>query len=1152
MKKSLSLSAVLMALMLFGTVLSLSAQRIPVGKSLVDFRSVGHRDKVQKPVMPMKKPADVLMATTNARFYAMVTQSEASDDSGIAEINTADGTIEWVWTVDAGSTAAVDWYNAPVYYANDGTVRSITATLYSRHPALVSHAIYQVFDLMTGESLKLFDCMHNEVPTQYAMTIAKDPTDDTIYGIFEDSPYGNLGTITYFPVGYTEGTRQRYPPRGETAFVMDRMFINITFDDKGQLYGLCTDGSLYRIDKTTGAIELVGPTGIYYVNEQGAFGQNASCYDPVTGLIYWFCHVPEPNPYVAGSTTTSSIYEIDPKTGKSQRVCIMRGNEVVDMLLLKDSGATDEAAPAQVGDLSITVGDKTLNDVTFSFSLPATDASGNALSGQMGYCVKEGADVVAEGQADGQRVNVEVKGLATGMHTFSVMATNGAGMGQPSVRKVYVGKDAFAAPDDVEMSMADDQVELTWTPVETSLNGGSLGAGSELAYRVVRMPEEVVVADGLTDGYFSETIDVENLRYVYYKVYPVNKANAALTADADVVGRPGESNKIKVGKYLVLPRKFTFEEETDYDMFTKIITLPSEIPAGFKENKFLWYTSEVFELWSAAWLSDQRGTYINEDYLVTPPMKLRAGDVYNLNFRLYTGMWTYSYEAWLWTAQSCYEVLLTDTPDPRDADVTYVVTPRREFSSGHIDVRDNAVTFAVEEDGLYYLSIHPIKICASASETIMQFDDIEIGVETIGESPAAPTDMVLTPGEKGELKATVSFRVPTKTASGYDLENITKAEISRDGELLQTFDSPQVGEVLTFVDTTPEAGNHRYEARAYNEFGQGARLMERIWLGIDNPQGPKGSRILDNHDGTMTVKSPTECPAEGMHGGYVDPATTAFDVWGWRESLTIANETEVYVEKSADGVSEIKLTGYASEINSKTPDLFYRLAGRSNEAGRSDLYYTNDFITGRPIQPPFDCHFEGAQHNDYFYVYLPQNGSLTWWDEDADGLGRSLSFAFNVGNDWASLNSWKLDLSQMKNPAVRFAHLGIPGDDVKLVVQVDNQSSMEGPKSLYTIDYTTIDGDFEWRYATVDLSQFKDEHYVSIIFRIEVGDVDGSGVVFDDISVFNQEEQGISDVNADSQSTGRKAIFSLDGRRVNTLPQHGHGVYVVNGKKMVK
>ena len=57
------------------------------------------------------------------------------------------------------------------------------------------------------------------------------------------------------------------------------------------------------------------------------------------------------------------------------------------------------------------------------------------------------------------------------------------------------------------------------------------------------------------------------------------------------------------------------------------------------------------------------------------------------------------------------------------------------------------------------------------------------------------------PDPEGALGITLSWTNPTRTyGRGGTLESITKVEVYRDDELIKTFDSPAVGEAMTYHD----------------------------------------------------------------------------------------------------------------------------------------------------------------------------------------------------------------------------------------------------------------------------------------------------------------------------------------------------------------
>jgi DNA-binding beta-propeller fold protein YncE len=91
---------------------------------------------------------------------------------------------------------------------------------------------------------------------------------------------------------------------------MDEAFFTLACSLDGTLYGVSDNGNLYTINKTTGAITLVGPTGILPEYHQ------SMAFDHNTERLFWAMSRTTTDEY-GKSVDQGKLMEIDTKTGRS-------------------------------------------------------------------------------------------------------------------------------------------------------------------------------------------------------------------------------------------------------------------------------------------------------------------------------------------------------------------------------------------------------------------------------------------------------------------------------------------------------------------------------------------------------------------------------------------------------------------------------------------------------------------------------------------------------------------------------------------------------------------------------------------------------------------------------------------------------------------
>ena len=77
----------------------------------------------------------------------------------------------------------------------------------------------------------------------------------------------------------------------------------------------------------------------------------------------------------------------------------------------------------------------------------------------------------------------------------------------------------------------------------------------------------------------------------------------------------------------------------------------------------------------------------------------------------------------------------------------------------------------------------------------------------------------------------ISFTVPTTSESGAALTSITKIMLKRNGTTIQTYNNPQPGEVITFVDNVADYGAYKYTVVGENNGFEGKSFSQTVIAG---------------------------------------------------------------------------------------------------------------------------------------------------------------------------------------------------------------------------------------------------------------------------------------------------------------------------------
>ena len=390
-----------------------------------------------------------------------------------------------------------------------------------------------------------------------------------------------------------------YPTR-EVVDQISEDFVAIAFSNIGLLYGIDREGDFYYIDAGDGTVLYIGATGVTNLS----YDPMSACFDPKTGKMYW-CAVDK--------AYKSRLYEVNATTGVATLIGDMPDNaEMVNMYIAAPEAV--DAAPAAVTDLAASFeGDATEGIV--SFTAPTTSYLGDPLTGTMDYEVKANGTVIATGTvAAGEATSVNVA-VEAGDNEIVVTVSNSAGTSPEAKISVYVGPDTPLAPEDVCLNYDDatKTVSLTWTMPLVGVQGKAIDPAA-LTYRITRMDDGVVVAEGHTGDTFEETFDPATLAPYYYKVEAIHHG---------MTGEAASSNKMPIGPALEIPYSQTFATAASLDLFTIIDN-------NHDGKTWTWEKSFSSGNGRAIYLGSNENQA--DDWLLTPPLHLYADAKYQLNF----------------------------------------------------------------------------------------------------------------------------------------------------------------------------------------------------------------------------------------------------------------------------------------------------------------------------------------------------------------------------------------------------------------------------------------------------------------------------------------------------------------------------------------
>ncbi len=547
------------------------------------------------------------------------------------------------------------------------------------------------------------------------------------------------------------------------------VFTAITFSKDGDLFGIDGSGDLWTISAYNGRpLDNLYSTGISPV------GQQSMTTDTNTGSMYWascsqngdngmskFIQIDHTDDWVF---STKDLGELSDAT------------ELVGLYIDPDPISND--APADPTDLTVTPAAEGGNTALIEWINPTATRDGKTLENVDAVVYVDGTAVqTLSGEKAGSKSSYTYTATKSGLLTVSVSAiANGEEGSAAYADAVFVGTDRPGAVVNLEAKRLDpDKYDITvsWEKPATGAQGGWYDA-SQLTYRIVRMPDDKVIAEAATYTSFTDSEISTTAAYIY-EITPSTAAGAGLTT---------KSIPCISGPAIQPPYTMDLRDQADANMWTVV---------NGDNDEYLW---SILENWGGTDTSyryypetNVGGTIVTDDWLISPSIELKAGKYYSL-----------AYDVRLWGVlfPATYVVAMGHGVDP--ANLTTVLARYDADDSVDLAWERRGMTFTVDADGSYnfgfgVLLANPVEI---KGFEIREIDKIDIAATELSGSTSTGVGF------------TSTYTV-TVTNMGY--ESIDKFEVSLvdgDGTVLV---SRQIDETLAPQESatydlvwTPSAG----------------------------------------------------------------------------------------------------------------------------------------------------------------------------------------------------------------------------------------------------------------------------------------------------------------------------------------------------------
>ena len=950
-------------------------------------------------------------------------------------------------------------------------LRTASDWFYTRAAVKVNNVYYVISPTFDGENTHYasyststwFSSGGMEIdPANVASDLTYDPTTGKVYGYFYDSDTGDYDRFCEFSLPLGEATEIGL---GDPTYA-------IACNAQGEIYGITYSGRLVRIDKTTGAQEPIGHTGMSPID------RNSMAFDDSTGKLYWAA--------TYGSWYTQSwagIYEVNIHNAEVTKVIDCPNNESFAGLFI-DPVTIPTSAPAAVTDIGVTFDDRGSLTGTLQFTAPTTCIDATALSGNISAIVTiAGHDTIVENIAPGERVSMTGMTFPEGRQTLLITTADDQNRGQSASYEFYAGEDKPGTPVNVVLAERNGLPHLTWEPAPLGLNGGEYDTKG-VTYSIVRYPDQSTVANGLTETEFTDKEFVGTDQALFYTV----------TAHTVM----GESDAAQSNTYV----------------FGNGYTVPFMEPFATQEKFDLWTIQDLNG--GPSWQYNADGHYAYYDYantnmaandwFISPKITLEAGKQYKLTFWAKTRSKSYPEN---------FNVALGDKPAAAAMTTTLADYP----SYLNADGENHVVTFSVDNDGIYHLGFH----CSSAAQ-MWQLQITNVGISVMEKEVPAPVDnLTVTAAAMGAMSATVAFNAPATTASGSPLSALSAINVYRNGsdEPVHVFTNPVVGSSLTWEDNgMSEAAVYTYRVVAVNDEGESLSASASAFVGVDAPGAPVNLRLIEQ-DGKAVLT--WQAPTQGRNGGYFDASNLTYQIWRYDNytKLVDSQTATSFTDESTAAITNQTLIDY----------VVFPYSGST----RGAYGLSNAVIFGRPYTAPLTETFRSStEYGMNYYPWVgesdkPMNQGWTLesagtYPVAADQNGDNGMAVFHSRGESAGIHarfsSPKVSVKALSNPELSFYMYHSHDDAVNTqeCIEIEYSLNDEDFGKVQGVKFMRDNGTTGWARHSVPLPAASGSGNLRIAF---LGTTDGTPTEGMDIYIDNI---GIADgVATDLEATALKA-----------------------------
>lgn len=731
----------------------------------------------------------------------------------------AEGFFPGLYTLTDDGGYQLMWKDTSYFELEENTMKTgwlhngkICGYVFDMYYGYVFGLWYQEMSLSGGEVLKR-ETLDLSSSQQFTVC-AYRPSDNTVYG------YGLCDESYYYAFFKVD-------PSAPGDYELVR-----TIDNSDLCYAMCynpVDDTMYGVTIRQKFVKIN-----YDGTQETLF---TLPYDDLAYYIAGMVYSPVENVFfmnVNYSSTGKSAFIKISTDGNVETYQDLQYGESFNMLFTTDENVRPDSPGRPVlTDICFNGGDTSGYSV---YRLPSQKVNGEKIEGRLSAVASVDSEpyLTYSDLEPGSDLRVEYRDLTPGRHYFSFHVMDGEYPSGSVSNEKYIGNDVPKAPTGLVLT-ADS---LRWNAVTESVHGGFLDL-PELKYAVYIDGEQYALTP---DTCIAVSLPSDRIQQKY-----------AATVVATCHGMESEavvSNKVLWGEAYTLPVHI-YPTQEQADLCT--------VFDGNHDNQG-WYHSAISHDFRIGYTSAGEGNV--DDWVFLPYIRLdNAGTLYH-----------FTYDAGLFTSQfleESIEIFAGKSNTPEAMTVPIV----KEFCLLDQEKTYEAL-FSVPEPGIYYIGIH----CTSKEDQYglwvknIRIEDMGI----VASSPEKVSGLSAEGKARGELKATVSFTMPSYDVSGNPIPSdiLLSAEVQAASVVVV---DAKPGEKVT-MDVETVQGDNEISVVVFCNGNNSLPARTNVFTGVTVPAPVSEVKRTVSAD-MRSVTLTWEAPDYGEDDGYIVPEDLVYHIF---------------------------------------------------------------------------------------------------------------------------------------------------------------------------------------------------------------------------------------------------------------------------------